>query len=310
MLIIIEGVDGSGKSTLASKLAQLLGEDRPTTLLHRGPLKADPITEYITPIEEYRPSSGRHVICDRWHVGEDIYGPLYRGESKMTTAMRIHVEKTVSARGGVLVLMTSPLTTLHQRWADRGEDFLKPEHAVHVMDRYYELIYASTIPAYNLHDPGDDALTQLVTAALAWEDQASILNRFRTYVGSPAPRYLILGEKHGSLHLGHHDSAFVPYPATSGAYLLGNLPQDVVEPAGLANACQENVMDLWVTLGQPLTVTLGVEAHKAANEAGVPHGSVPHPQFIRRFHNKHGEAYGRAVRDALLHGRTLLTWRP
>lgn len=310
MLIVIEGVDGAGKTTLAEALVEVLKDHKPTKLLHRGPLEFDPLVEYELDLDDYRPAFGQHVVCDRWHWGEDIYGPLYRAGSRLTPAIRTHVELFLQSRGAVFLLMCQSRTEIHRRLDERGETFLRDEHRNDVIESYYVMAASSLIKTTAVNTSAPEIVQLIVHDAWRQEQDASALNVFPTYVGPRRPAYLLLGERRNPLKSGGHLAAFVPYGGTSGAYLLEHVPADVRQSLGLANAMEEDVHALWCTLEHPRVVTLGREAHERCNLADVPHGAVPHPQYVRRFHNAHGEEYGRVIRDAVLHTVDLTGWRP
>src|ERR687897_2440373 len=76
LLVILEGPDGAGKSTLSRELAASLRAAYPADSIsefHKGPPHHHPLVEYEQPLFHYRPGTGRHIICDRWHVGEAVY---------------------------------------------------------------------------------------------------------------------------------------------------------------------------------------------------------------------------------------------
>lgn len=85
MFIALEGPDGAGKSTLAQAIADATPG---TEIVHFSQLKQNPLDEYVYALEDYSPGKGGNLVTDRWHIGEDIYGPLYRGESGMTSTLR------------------------------------------------------------------------------------------------------------------------------------------------------------------------------------------------------------------------------
>src|SRR4051812_24466763 len=118
MFVILEGVDGSGKTTLAEAVAKELQNRYPDAqheLFHRGPPERHPLDEYAFDIEDYRPGAGVHVVADRWHYGELIYGPIYRGKSELGTSGFRWLELFLKARGVAVWHVTQSLDTLHQR---------------------------------------------------------------------------------------------------------------------------------------------------------------------------------------------------
>lgn len=148
MLICLEGVDGAGKSTLAETIKKVIEEVHPedtVEIIHAGQLNTDVYAAYVEPLKNYRPKSGTHYILDRWHVGEQIYGPLYRGASKFTKSSFAWVDLFLATKGARLWNITQPLELLQKRLAERGEDFLKENHVDFVREQFLELSPRSAI---------------------------------------------------------------------------------------------------------------------------------------------------------------------
>lgn len=152
VLIIIEGVDGVGKSYLAGKLVELTD----ARLLHAKQPEGDAYQEYVEPLEEYAPTSleddprqspkHRHVVCDRWHLGELVYGPLYRDGAIFRPGELSLVEAFLNAQGAVIVYMTEDKDVVMKRWKERGEDFLKLGDYDFACVEYEHVMMASTVP--------------------------------------------------------------------------------------------------------------------------------------------------------------------
>jgi hypothetical protein len=103
----------------------------------------------------------------------------------------------------------------------------------------------------------------------------------------------------------------MPYPGTSGHYLLSLLDPNGSCRVGLANACDvDDPIALWKTLDEPRVVALGRMASMKLTWAGVPHGTVPHPQYVRRFHHATGHLYAVLIRDVARSGEDAASWRP
>ena len=312
MLIILEGCDGVGKSHVARQLADALSTDGSVEVLHKGPMAADAITEYEHPLESYVPGAGRHIICDRWAVGELIYGPLLRGSSRMKEHERRHIDKFLAARGAVIVHMTAPKDLILRRLGERGDDLIDASQVAEITDAYFRVAteLGWTTELVDAIMTGDsvkdvDTIIGLMLYGRRAETRASHLAAFSTYIGPCSPSYLLLGERRNERKSAGQRSAFVPLPGTSSGFLLNALPVDVSNTCGIANACEENIVDLWETLNRPLIVALGRAAERECEIAELPHGTVPHPQAVRRFHHAESAEYGRAIREAGLHRRDM-----
>jgi hypothetical protein len=189
-LIIVEGVDGSGKSTFTQSLSLLTPDG--TRNMHCGPIRKHPLEEYVIPLVRYRPRED-WVICDRWQVGEMVYGPLYRGESKISPAVNAYIELFLRGKGAYRLIMGTPFNVVQQRLQKRGEDFLKPQHVRVVMDFYDE--YRDTygwdrVPfGYNptKYPPG-----VILNAQMLAESAFNRLQLNPTYVGYSSPDILFV----------------------------------------------------------------------------------------------------------------------
>jgi hypothetical protein len=310
MLVVVEGADGAGKTTLIGRLQDVLGE---AEVRHKGPPERDPVEEYAVDIQDYRPGSGRHVLCDRWHWGELVYGPVLRGKTRFTRETFAHVEKVLLARGAVVVHATGDPGILGARLETRGDDLVRREQLPALIDGFHRVHGRSELPCVQVRvdDNSNRAINRILDAADASEQRAAPLRRYGTYVGPPWPQYLLLGEKRHGAPPYRHEAAFTPAPATSGRYLHRALDDQILRRSGFANAREEHVRDLWETLGRPRICALGRSARDTCQFQGVPFGAVPHPQFVRRFHYGALREYGNLIREVLTRNQEdRLEWRP
>lgn len=338
MLIILEGADGGGKTTITQRLAADLAAALPgdtVEVLHKGPPRRHPLLEYEEPLYDYRPSTGRHVICDRWHVGEAVYPALLDRPTFADKPVLRHIEAFLRSRGAVLVHVQPPADVHLTRLATRGDDYLTIGQLPRARELFDEYVKTrNTLPELRLTGEVNALhVEEIITLARTHEGFAARVNPFITYVGPPNPCYLLLGDvRHqvaradapgasrwltgdplDTLSMG---PAFGPYRSTSGHYLLEYLPKSFWDAGvGLANACDvDNPIALLHALGNPPAVALGANAWRRLQSlghgTGWQLGAAPHPQYVRRFLHNHGEAYGRVVADALEFGKNLLGWRP
>lgn len=181
MLIIIEGVDGTGKSTLAQGLKALTGD---VLQLHAAQPVGTWDEEYVQPLTQYvptgkhePPSSPSHVICDRWHWGELIYGPLYRGQSIVGPEEWMYVDSMLNAKGAIVVFLRNKKEDILQRWKDRGEDFAKAEHLDQLMSSYEYVAANSRVPVIRATNPRHSHMLRILTVASAFEESIAEARR-------------------------------------------------------------------------------------------------------------------------------------
>lgn len=314
MLIICEGPDCSGKTTLTGRIIDALQRAEPTsqiTYRHAGVPTRHPVDEYVAPLLDYRPSVGRHVVCDRWHVGETVYPAVTGRVTRQTPAVRAYVELFLRSRGALLVYCTATAQHLAACGVARGDD-VDELHRVGPVTRAFDRVVAdSLLPklVVNVTDPDRvdyaDTVNQVLALANDEQDYAERLAPFATYVGTPSPRLLLVGDRRGPARVPLADygrwPAFVPRSATSGDYLLTTLTATplrvpshglLLGDVGIANGCDvDDVRDLWDVLGRPAVVGLGSNAQRALRDRQVPHRSARHPQYQRRFLHRHRDDY-------------------
>lgn len=133
-IIILEGVDGSGKSTLAKQICD--ASPILVRMEHRGVPLLDVKDEYLTPLDEVK--DDELFLADRWHLGELIYGPLYRGSSQLMWNPNVlaAVSQKLNELKFVGVVLAPPLEVVQKRLTVRGEDYLKPEDVEKVYNEY------------------------------------------------------------------------------------------------------------------------------------------------------------------------------
>lgn len=313
MFIALEGCDGAGKSTLVEAIIREIeyrfpGEDIET--LHYSQLKNDPLDEYALKFEDYRPRSGKHIICDRWAWGETIYGPLYRGESALTKAQFRWTEMFMKARGGTTWHVSADLETIQNRLRVRGEEYLQPDDVQHVWEGFNRLAESAlTAGGTAMTDEADAKRLAEIIIDEAFYAETSALEVFRPeYIGRALPTVLLVGEKQGNSDPGATAAPFMPRGSSSGTFLLEALPELWWHQVGIVNAQETDVVELLDALFFPAVVALGKNASDTLDAMGIEHSVVPHPQKVRRFHNNRRDEYGRLIRQTSEKRGNHLSW--
>lgn len=307
MLIVVEGPDCVGKSTLVERLRDAITtrDDLPTRdvfTFHSGPPTQHPLDEYVKPLLDYWPDHGRNVICDRWHLGEYVYPTIFGRTSQLDAPTGAYVDLFLRARGALLVYVDRDPIETADCLASRGDDLVTPEQASSIHEGFLRAFAGCLLPRVVVHglESHSEAVTQILDRARDLERAYAPLAGYVTYVGTRAPALLLLGDVRHNHRLGDRDDArttFMPYPATSGHYLLNQLVQrhgvESLRHVGIANACDEDdPAKLYQLLGQPPTVALGRNAERATS--GWTR-YVPHPQHQRRFAHHAGARYADLV---------------
>lgn len=327
MFICLEGVDGGGKSTLADAVEREILRQHPdhtVVRLHASQLKRPPIEEYVLSVADYVPGSTQHIIADRWHYGEEIYGPLYRGKSAMSTAEWRWIEHWLGSRGARFWVISQSLERVRARLLARGEDYLQPEHVAHVLTQFDAIGSRASTYAGTFQPEGDTAeiVEHIIIDAAHAEGRAAYMRSMLTsYVGRTYtdPHTLLVGDKRGGSSPHVTDGAFYPVNGNSAVFLWNALPDSQHTKApwwhGVAviNANEEDQLELALDrLSETNVVALGKEAKtKLAALNVAPFSVMPHPQYVRRFYHDKQLQYGSEIRNVASianTGKDLSTW--
>ena len=261
MLIIIEGVDCSGKSTLTQQLADTIAVTRDVTQFHRGVPAEHVLREYEDPLYDYCPGTNSSVVCDRWQIGPDVYGPVKRGDSGLDPVIRWHIDNWLIAKGAMLVYTEMPLAPLLERMRSRGEDYLKEDEVETIINYYRDAIkkvaLATVVSLTGVHDA-----LNIISKAMQVEQGSLQSGSIKSYVGLRRPTEVFVGESPTGI-------AFQPYEGTHS--------YDIIYKYGYASTYAAGFMDVsditnasWDALYNPLVYALDDAALHACQIANVP----------------------------------------
>lgn len=318
MLIILEGPDGAGKTSLAEEIKKVIAKRWPTHKIEiwkKGPPISHPLNEYEWPLLDYKPNAKHHIILDRWHVGEWVYPSYLNRDSFADIALWRHIEMFLQAKGAVMCHVSGHPDHLQRVIAQRGDALIPPHFIRGITQTYGRWMSTSRLPQVAATRPDKASITAhtLVGKGHIQEQRYETMSRYTTVIGSYRPNILFLGDVRNRVNeRDPRTPVFMPYLDTSGHFLLKQTTS-LFRDAAIANACDvDNLADLWRDLDHPQVVALGRNAWNCArNTIGeLPVIGIPHPQYIRRFHNRAGDEWIEAIRQGLIHKEDMITWRP
>lgn len=132
---MLEGPDLAGKTTLAKQLKRMI---KNSEIVHRGPPTGTAAEEYITPLWDMYDRQGAYIL-DRWHWGEEIYGPLLRGRSIFTYEQFINCEASCDHLGVTRVLLLPAMSVLKERFEKHGDDLVSFTQLMDIAGQYQRI---------------------------------------------------------------------------------------------------------------------------------------------------------------------------
>ena len=326
MFIVIEGTDASGKTSLIEAVANeinLRGTSKPLMQFHKGrPFQETRrwvLKDYVNSVEHIDFSQDCNGLSDRWHWGEITYAPKYRphtnndGFGLLGKAGWRWVELFLMSRGVASFWLYQPLDVIQRRLESRGDEFVKVDDLKEILENYsvasalsVSLTKQLTPPADSVEQIPELAKTIVDIAEAMSEIVKPILTKYPTYIGSPTPKVLLIGDKRNITeeHGEETKLPFMPVDSNSGDFLLSAIPTELWPKCGIVNVADIDIDDLyslWEDLGSPRVIALGRNAEKGIMAAGIPSSEydvLPHPQHVKRFNYRSSLEYGQAIQQS------------
>lgn len=126
-LVLVEGPDGAGKTTLISQIVKSMFHDS-VFVGSCGVPEESPMKEYLHKAIEGWYDRKDVVIFDRFHIGEQVYGPIMRGKNGLGSLKRNVLEGFLAELfDPVIVLARPPFEACREVWSERREDEYVPD---------------------------------------------------------------------------------------------------------------------------------------------------------------------------------------
>jgi hypothetical protein len=144
MVIIIEGLDKCGKTFLSNYIVENY-EFR--YLKCNQPKKGGPYKEYRKIIDGISKEPGDYVI-DRMHLGEFVYGPIYRGKSGLTQEDFKDLENRLIELGTILIYCYDIENNIAKRFKEEKEEFADVKKIKKMLEFYNKILKETKLPVY------------------------------------------------------------------------------------------------------------------------------------------------------------------
>lgn len=166
VITILEGPDCSGKSTLAKDRMF-----RRVPVFHQGPFEKDPYVETFDLVgKAFFQDNHAEAVFDRLHLGEQVYGPIFRGVDKLGDEARDRIDQILRrSYDAVVVLCLPPLDVCTASWLDRkakgGEMLNNVEQFIETYRAYQRLRTTLPVVTYDYTRHSLDELAFLIEEA-------------------------------------------------------------------------------------------------------------------------------------------------
>jgi hypothetical protein len=290
MFIIIEGADKTGKTTLANAIVKKFG----CKYVHFGKPKKRAATEYA----EYLLSTNENQVCDRFHLGELVYGPIFRGGAAIDDVEFATIERLLRLKQAILIQTTTDVTLANSRLAvstqDEAVDSKQNQVAIRGFKQVIKRSNLQHIIKYDgsNYDNLNQLLSKLVVLKYSVERDQALIQNFCTGIGTPSGKKIVLVGESVNKNITWLNLPFDK--GFSSQFLLdslkaANVPEHLVYVCN-ADKLTSHELEL-LTHDKTLFITLGNKANTRLNHFDIPHSALPHPQYVKRFQWKNKDQY-------------------
>jgi len=140
MIIILEGENKTGKTTLANYIKENFDFD----YIKCSQPKGNPFDEYNNILDNIK----EHTIIDRFHWGELVYGPIYRGKSGISESQFNELEKKIEDLGAIIIYCYDNANNIKKRFIEEKEEFATTNNIEKVLKLYNEVYKISILNKY------------------------------------------------------------------------------------------------------------------------------------------------------------------
>jgi hypothetical protein len=308
--ICLTGCDKTGKSTLARELSKKLY----MPIVNRLQPKENIFIECIDFLKE----SKQPFIIDRFHIDEEVYGPIKRKGSRFDFRQYKIVELAMLSLNTINIICEDDEDEIKRRFAKNHEEFLTSDEAEAVLEGYQREVKKSILSwkHYRIGDSIADIAEELSKTVTQNDIRRHYLFYEYGTIGNYDGTTLIVGEKYGDKLL----KPLVPFGNNEpGLKLFESLDLAGIDWCNviMTNAYKYNeatqMFDDGENFAQELAslqnvkniICLGEKAFKVVSFAmnDMMHPArlvkIPHPSYMFSYNNKSIREYSEIIKKAL-----------
>lgn len=151
--IIVEGCDASGKTTIQEVMKEII---RHSFIVHTSAPTKGNSKEYFSSLldklMEFMDIINQPIFLDRFHIGELVYGSIFRPETiDETVEKRLYdMENTLLKQDVKMLYVTASSETIVKRIQNRGDWYVKVSDVEDILARYEKALAKSKLPIFRL----------------------------------------------------------------------------------------------------------------------------------------------------------------
>ncbi|MBI2020109.1 hypothetical protein HYS94_01695 [Candidatus Daviesbacteria bacterium] len=311
MHIIITGCDKTGKSFLARELSKRLY----FPVINRLVPKQNIFIECIDTLTELKSP----MIIDRFHIDEEVYGPIKRGKSRFDFRQYKIIELLMLMLKTVNVYCIDSESSIQSRINLSKENEYISSNEVNIILRSYDNCLRTSILTWNTYKLGDD-ISPLVS--LIQKQTLNLRRRlnFLSYrtIGNLLGSILIVGDRYGDkllpplIPFGNNEPGLRLFLALEKSNLSwsdiiitnsiklnkNEIGLEIDNKKALIEECSLPNIKVIVCLGNNAYNNVLAIKPKISNNVII--NKIPHPSAWFVYQNKSIESYSRLIDAAIL----------
>jgi hypothetical protein len=234
------------------------------------------------------------VVLDRFHLGELVYGPIYRGVCQLDDQKFRNIELLAMSKYAVIIYCLDTVGHIAERFDEDNETWARKDKIVRALKLYDKALKKTILPVYT-HQmmTGNDLLLNRVELDNII-DSNEFTYTYNQVVGNVIyPKLILVGDKRNKK--GKYNKVGQPFDfGPSSKFLFDSLKkanirlQDVM----ILNSDNKNLKTyISQVVGFPKVIALGVSSSKKLLKSKIKHFVLNHPQYENRFHKYDSKFY-------------------
>lgn len=303
-MIIIEGQNGTGKTTLCKELEKRFNLQYLKIIKNaQADISKLNYKFYI----ENSIKLPQNTLFDRFHFGEIVYPILKNDGRKQLESYQQHaIERILNNRGALVIWCQASREFIKKSFKIRGEDFIEFSQSDYEFELFNKA-YNNSIMTKLIYSPEFSTIEKeefFKCAKILYQNlqkDAAILAKYKSSGKVVKNLIMFIGDKFNENVALPNQHAFSDYKGSSD-YL-----HQALELSGYAsqfyltnsNKPENLFLEEYYNLSPSILISLGKPPSDFLNKIGIPHKSIVHPQYYKRFINSKPIYYGNLIRKVI-----------